>query len=49
MVIKSHTSELRDYEESRIAVLTHIVRERSHITLSFIFDSLMTLRSIIRT
>ena len=52
MVIKSYALELRGYEESRIVVLTythiHTVGERSHITSSFIFDFLVTLRLIIR-
>ena len=50
MVIKSHALELKGYKESRIVALihTHIAGERSHITLNFIFDFLMTLRLIIR-
>ena len=49
MVIKSHALELRGYEESRIAVFTHthIVGERSHTILRFIFNFLVILRSII--
>ena len=50
MVIKNYTSELRGYEESRIIALTHthIAGKRSHIILNSIFNSLVTLRSIIR-
>ena len=40
MAIKSHALELRGYNESRITALTHthITGERSHTTLSSIFD-----------
>ena len=50
MVIKNYALELRGYKESRIITLTHIhiIGERSHIILNFIFNSLVTLRLIIR-